>query len=438
MPDAIRTRRQGLQAALLSCLISLAAAAPVSQSRHTPPAAGPQQETPAGREYRAGIQALVNGDLAAAQAKFEAVLKGASDDVPALLGLAAVHQARKAPSTAESYLRRAERVQPSAPEVLLARGRYQLGQGDTAGAEKAIRAAVDADPGKLPPLLELGDLLMRSPQRKAEALSVFRQAVAAHPGNAYAQYGLGLSAAVNSQREEAQAALERAAALRPKDPSALQAIGQLQLEAGAVDKALAAFDGGLLRQPKSVPLMMHRADALLRAGRGQEALVQLQAAESLVPKAAAVKLKLGEVYLSAGRPGEAEAQFLEALKLDAKNPLAYNNLAWMTVERKGDLKQAVAWARQAVSLAPKASAFHDTLGWAERAAGNLAGAVTSLQRAVELDPQVAGYHYHLGVVQSENKQLAESRASLKRALELDPRMPDAGKAQALLSSLAPG
>jgi Flp pilus assembly protein TadD len=102
------------------------------------------------------------------------------------------------------------------------------------------------------------------------------------------------------------------------------------------------------------------------------------------------------------------------------------------------VKKAVEWARQAVALAPQSSVFHDTLGWAERAAGNLPGGIASLRRAIELDPKVAGYHYHLGVLHSDNQQPAEARAALRKALELDPRLPEARQAQQLLKALPPG
>lgn len=418
-------------------LTTLASAAPIAQLGREPATLAVEPEAPTGPDYRAGIQALLKGDLPAAQTRFEKVLKATPRDVPALLAMAAVSQARGATAETEKFLQAAEKIQPQATEVLLARGRWLLTRGDLPGAEKLFRTAASAAPDKMPPLLDLAGVLMRSPARKAEALDAYRKAVVLDPRNAHAQYGLGVTAAVNGQRDEALGALQQAAVLRPKDPAAPQAIGKLQLEAGAVDKALAAFDKALSLQPRSVALMIDRADALQLAGRGADALKQLMVADKQAPRTLAVHLKLGDVHLAAGRTAEAQVQYLKAIEIDAKHPLAYNNLAWMTVEQRGDASQAVAWARQAVMLAPGASPFHDTLGWAARAAGRQADAISSVQRAIELDPQVATYHYHLGVLRYENKQFGEARQSLNKALALNLQMPEADKAKQMLSALPP-
>ena len=124
------------------------------------------------------------------------------------------------------------------------------------------------------------------------------------------------------------------------------------------------------------------------------------------------------------------------VELDARYPLAYNNLAWMTVARNGDTKKAVAWASKAVELSPKSSPLHDTLGWAQRANGDLAGAQKSLQRAIDLEPKVAAYHFHLGLVQRDLKQTAAARSSLQRALELDSKLPQADEARRAIKELS--
>ena len=148
-----------------------------------------------------------------------------------------------------------------------------------------------------------------------------------------------------------------------------------------------------------------------------------------------MQLKLADIYQAFGRWSDAESRYLKAINLAPDNPIAYNNLAWMTVERKGDAAKAVVWAKKAVELSPGSSPFHDTLGWAERAEGNRQAALASLTKAIQLESNVAGYYFHLGVVQSELKQTTQARASLERALELDARLPQADEAGRLLKAL---
>ena len=320
--------------------------------------------------FRAGVQAQVKGDMAGAQTQFEAALKINPHHVPSLIGLAGVAQARGALDQASARLQQAEDLAPGAPAVHLALGRLALSRRDPAAAELAFRKAHELAPKQIPPLLELGDLYLRTDGRAAEAVRAYNDAVALNKNNGFAQYGLGVAAAAIGQRELALRALERAATLVPTDPAPLRGIGRLHLEANALAPALAAFDRGLARQPKFLPLMLDRADVLARQARWKDAADQLKAADVAAPRSAEITVKRGDVEQGAERWDSAETFYLAALAIDPKSAVAFNNLAWMTVQRKGDSAKAVAWARQAVALSPRSSPFYDTLGWAERAAGD--------------------------------------------------------------------
>lgn len=420
--------------ALVTLAIVTAQAAPLPASGMAVPTTQAPDESPKGREYRAGIQALLQGNLPKAKAGFEASVKIDPQYAPALIGLASVAQAEHKPAETEQYLQRAERAAPRSPAVHLAWGRYFIAGKQFDRAERSLLKARELDPKAMPPKLELGDHYLRA-GRAADALKIYAEAVALDAANKFAQYGFGTAAAASGQREEALRAFEAAARLAPKDPAPMRAAGLLYLEAGAVDKALAAFDKGLARQPKFMPLMLDRADALARQKRWSDALTQVGQAEKLAPNSPVVQLKMADIYQGAARWDEAEARYLKTIGLEPRSAIAFNNLAWMTVTRNGDSKKAVEWARRAVELSPGSSPFHDTLGWALRAAGDLPGAQGSLQQAIKLEPKVAAYHFHLGVVQGELKLAAAARASLQRALELDPQLPQAEEARRLLKSL---
>jgi len=434
-----------LRAAQLVCFTTLLGsaalqAAPLdSRSRPmaAPAASGPagKANSPQAAEFRAGVQAQLKGDQAQARLHFEAALKMDAQYAPALVGLAAVAQAQGQTAQVEPYLQQALAAAPKAPEVHLAWGRYLRGSRQLDRAEKSFITANELAPKALAPLIELGDLHLALPGRAPDAVRSYRKAAAIDAKNAVVQYGLGAALAVTGQRDEALRAFERTADLAPNDPTPLRSMGRLHLEAGAATKALAAFDRGLARQPKSVAIMLDRSDALAQLARWPDALKQLEAVDKLTPGQADVQLKLGDVLQGAGRWADAERSYLKAIGLAPRHPMPYNNLAWMTVARKGDAKKAVEWARKAVELSPGSSPFHDTLGWAERAAGNLTGAQGSLGKAIELEPRVAAYHLHLGTVQAELKQTAAARASLQRSVELSPNGAEAAQAKTLLKSL---
>lgn len=395
-------------------------------------------DTPQAHEYRSGIQDQLKGDLAGAKARYDAALKIDPRYAPALIGLAAVAQAQGNAQQAKEYLQQAENAAPQFAAVQLAWGRYFLGSRKMDRAETAFLKARELAPSAIPPLLELGEFYLRTPGRNADALKAFRHAVALDGRNKFAQYGLGAAAAAIGHRKEALNAFDKAAELAPQDPAPLRAAGRLHMEAGAFDKALAAFDRGLARQPKYMPLMLDRADALAMQKRWDDAVAQAEAAEKLAPRSSEAQLKLADIYQGAGRSRESEARYLKAIELDPRNAMAYNNLAWLTVSRKGDANKAAEWARKAVKISPGSSPFYDTLGWALQAAGDTHGALDSLRQAIKLEPNVAVYHFHLGVVQGKLKQAAAARASLQRALELDGKLPQADEARRFLKALPSG
>ncbi|MBX3638667.1 MAG: tetratricopeptide repeat protein, partial [Rubrivivax sp.] len=256
-----------------------AAAAPLNALGNDFGASTGAADTAQAREHRAGIQAQLAGDLAAARRHFATALKADARYVPAIIGLAAVEHAEGRRDEVERLLQEAERVDPKSPAVHLAWGRLLAAGGQFVRAEQSLIKARDLAPKALPPLLELGDLYLRSPAKRADALRTFGAAVKLAPGNAHAHYGLGVASAAAGRRDEALAALARAAELSPRDPAPHRAIGRLQLEAGAAGPALAAFDEALRRAPGFVPPMLDRVDALAALGRLPDALTQLQAAE---------------------------------------------------------------------------------------------------------------------------------------------------------------
>jgi tetratricopeptide (TPR) repeat protein len=391
-------------------------------------------ERPANRAFRAGLEAQVRGDLATARAHFELALKADPAFVPAMLGMAGIELAQKNVAAAEAFLQRAEKAGPNAPEVALGRGRMQLARNDLAGAEKAFRKSIALGPKTLPPRIELGDLYLRM-GRPRDALEAFRAAAGIDGRNKYVAYGLGAAAAAAGQRDEAVRAFKVAAEVAPQEAAPWRMLGRLHLEAGAVDDALTAFDTGLERQPKHVPTMLDRAAALARKQRVPDAIKQGLAAEQIAPDSYEVRLQLGDLMQAAKQWNDAEARYTRAIELQPKSPFAYNNLAWMIVARNGDARKAVSLAEQAVSLAPNAPPFLDTLGWARRAAGDLPGAAAKLEEAVKAAPRGAIYHYHLGVVQAERKLPDAARAALKTALSLELPAAEAAEAKRLLDAL---
>ena len=97
-----------------------------------------------------------------------------------------------------------------------------------------------------------------------------------------------------------------------------------------------------------------------------------------------------------GQLAEAERAWHAALRADANNPMALNNLAFLYAEQRKQLDQALAWAKKAVGVSRQAEHL-DTLAWVHRARGEKAQALALLENA-SATSRNATLLYHLGIV----------------------------------------
>jgi putative PEP-CTERM system TPR-repeat lipoprotein len=96
--------------------------------------------------------------------------------------------------------------------------------------------------------------------------------------------------------------------------------------------------------------------------------------------------RLGELALARKDYGTAERRFNAVAAIQPSDASAYNNLAWITVQKGG--KGSVALAEKALALMPKSPTVLDTLAAAQAAEGRLDQAIATQQQAiaVALDP----------------------------------------------------
>ena len=225
-------------------------------------------ETPAAREFRAGVQAQLQGRHGRGAREFEAALKIDPNYVPALIGLAGVAQAQGNTAQVEQYLQRAEHANPRSPDVHVGMGSLlpaqQPGRPSREGFPEGARTGPQGDPAAA----RTRRPLHPHAGRANDAARMYRAAVELDRNNAFAQYGLGVALPrrpVSVTRRSRRSRRPRSCSRRIR--RALRAIGRLYLESGDLDKALAAFDRGLARQPQFVPVMLDRGEVLARMNR---------------------------------------------------------------------------------------------------------------------------------------------------------------------------
>jgi Flp pilus assembly protein TadD len=142
---------------------------------------------------------------------------------------------------------------------------------------------------------------------------------------------------------------------------------------------------------------------------------------------------LGILLEAQRQPAEARKAYERVLDLDARAPVAANNLAYMYAEEGANLDVALNLAQTAKSGRPDDPDVNDTLGWVFYKRNLPALAREPLEQAVKTNPKHALYQYHLGLVYARLGETSSARAALEQALAL---LPDATRAPEVRKALA--
>ncbi len=97
-----------------------------------------------------------------------------------------------------------------------------------------------------------------------------------------------------------------------------------------------------------------------------------------------------------GQLDEAIACLREAITLDPNAPEPHNNLG-LALQGKGQLDEAIVAFRRAIALNPNLAEVHNNLGIALADKGQLDGAIAAHRQAIALKPNLAKAHYNLGI-----------------------------------------
>lgn len=378
---------------------------PAASAAASAPAAAAVKANTAGPknspEYDQALAALDNRQLELAEKLFkQAALKQPKSPLP-VIGLAEVARLNKNEAEAERLLRKAVEVDPKSPQSRLVLGAALFLRGKFAESETQFLKAEELAPNALPPLLALADLYLKGLKDPAKAVAYFNKVLILKPDYAAAQLGLGLSYVALKDYAKADTALDKAHQLAPANPLPLMAQSQLQMIKGNVQGAIAT----------------------------------MQEAGKLAPTMAEIPLRLGLYYQQEKQWPEAYAAYENAIRLNDKLVIAYNNLAWIAAERKERLDDAERWAARALELVPQEPALKDTYAWVKRARGDHKGALELLLSITSSGNPPADFFYHLGIVREESGQKTEAAAAYKRALQINPKFPQADDARQRMEKL---
>ena len=298
----------------------------------------------------------------------------AASDMPELEKLAGSDEvALQAPATAE--------VLAGALEY---RGRPDL-------ALTLLKTAADTHPDDFWLHLKLGVAYSSArPRRLEEAIRHNTAARAVRPGNAAANYNLGVVLKAHGDRDGAAACYRRTIELDPTFAKAQTNLGAILQDEGKLDEAIACYRRAIEHaSDKTQPHITHK--------------------------------NLGVILKQRGQVDEAIACFRRAVELEPEYMEAHMHLG-ILLQTKGDLDEAVACFRRAAQCPPEQAIAHGYAGGCLFALGKVKEALAHFERAVELAPNDAKYYFNLGLALGDDGDFERAAACYRQAIELNPNL----------------
>ncbi|HJU17011.1 MAG TPA: XrtA/PEP-CTERM system TPR-repeat protein PrsT [Stellaceae bacterium] len=321
--------------------------------------------------------------------------------------------------------------EPDNVPLIAARVRAELAAGRKNDAAQSLRRLVAIDPAKIAPQRELAAVLL-SAGDTAGARRAIDAAIKTAPHDPQV---IAERIAIDLKTEGLATALATAAQLQKSDPglpTSPALPGDVYMMARQYAKAAEAYQAAL-RQAPSTLLVVRLARAKAAAGQPDAADALLRDWLKQHPDDVAIGQIVASNDIAAHRFAEATRELERVIAKAPRDALALNNLAWL-YQQAGD-PRARSLAERAYLLAPSLPQTADTLGWILVQQGQAANALALLQRAHARQPANPAVQYHLAVALKDAGHPTEARKLLAPLVNSTAKFDDKGAAEKLLAAL---
>ena len=319
---------------------------------------------------------------------------------------------------ADTVLQQLLKEDPTHVYALLARAQIAVSEGRIAAADRGVASVLERQQ-EMPEAHNMRGVVLLLQKRNEEAAKAFRRALELRPS--YVTPRFYLSAIARSKGDHLEAAREYKA-LADAAPG---------IPAGYLGQAEAHM---MLRNPAEAFRILHAWKAVPQSGslpyqvianiytaqkEPAKAIQELQSAATKFPSDTSTLTYLGDAYVAAKDTEKAMESYRLAVKADARNAVAANNLAWLLMEQARDLaglNESLSLAEAAVKLEPTYVDALDTLGWVHYRRADYAKSVATLSKARKLAPNRMDIAGHLGLAYAKAGSRPEALAELKVAL----------------------
>jgi Flp pilus assembly protein TadD len=228
----------------------------------------------------------------------------------------------------------------------------------------------------------------------AEAIPLWRDALAKDPSDGRAHLNLAYSLGQTGQPNDSMAEYRKACDLSPDDPIAFAQFALALAQSGKPQESIANYKKSLVLDSENAGVQADFGAILAANGNPAEGLEHLQKAVDLKPDSAAVQFKLATAFLKSGRNSEAIERFEKAVTLA---PLVgeYRVSFAGALSQAGRLSEAVAELQKAIEAGSGRDwQSYDMLGAIYSKMGRSDDAIHAERQAVELAPVKDGNLVH--------------------------------------------
>ena len=337
-------------------------------------------------------------------AEYQQVVAKDSKNIRALLGMAALYNVQGKEADLDKIYGQIEAT--GSEQGFVAAARYQLKKKNLAEALAVVDRGLQVHKTSAP-LLELKGGLHQQQKQLDQAESAYIQLSGSVPerGNSLL-VRLYLSSGQAGKAEKLISGLLNSAA--DKDYPYLLSSGLL-LSQKKQQEAVDTLQRGITSVDKPLRLQMQLGRVYEQKGQFQQAEQLYQRIVSSEPRFAPAYTSLGFLKERSGDKGAALDFYKSAIKYDAKNISALNNLAYLLADNFGEAKEALNYAMNAYRLQPNDPRIMDTLGYILVKNDRAKDALNLLEKAHELLPDISAVTLHLAMAQMKvgEKDLAK-------------------------------
>jgi len=179
---------------------------------------------------------------------------------------------------------------------------------------------------------------------------------------------------------------------------------------------------------------MRIGETYRRKGDLNSAMAVLDKARAQFPDNVQIVSTLALVRDKAGLKYQARLAYEATLRLDPRNGVALNNLAYLLSEEQ-DLDRALSYAQRAREVLPQLAEVSDTLGWVYLKKYMSNDAIGMFREALGKEPARATYRYHLAMALNQKGDNSAAMQELRAALKSNPARDEEQKITELMEKI---